>query len=235
MLKEVKKTRKAFNILDYKKEGDLISWESMPEKGVVIIKGHRATGKSSLAWWFAQVMQKRTTKKVAAFGMPVEARKNFPQRGFGRGGIQYVDNLKEVSLLKPSIIICDDPVLIDQGRNAITKQNNYWLNLIAICGLRDHLLIFIHNQFGNRELNSQILIHADLVFIKQLSKLHFRTRNIFKEAATLFSQINGDAKKKVYVVDVHKGSKMLNANMPIWWSNKTSKSYGFYGNYFVSN
>ena len=206
-----------------------ISWKSIPSQGVVVINGHRGEGKSALGWWLAQDLQKRNKKKVAAYGMPTEARKVFPQRGFGRGGIQYVNNLQEVSALKPSIIICDEAAFIAHARDSMAKQNKDWLKLIAICRHKDHLLIFIHQQ--SRQLDVQILMDADLVLMKRPTELHVRgARNELapevRQAAKQFSEMRGDTRKKVYVVDYHKPeAKMLTASMPKWWTNKISKAY----------
>ena len=196
----------------------------------MVINGHRGEGKSALGWWLAQEMHKRTKKTVASIGTPPEARKAFPKRGFGRtGGVQHIDDLKQVSELKPSIVICDEAAFLANARDAMNKQNKDWLKLIAICRHKDHLLIFIHQQ--SRQLDVQILMDADIVLMKRPTELHVRgARNELapeiREAANLFSQMRGDTRKKVYVVDYHKPeAKMLSASMPTWWTNKISKAY----------
>lgn len=206
-----------------------MTWKKIPTQGVVIINGHRGEGKSALGWWLAQEMQKRTKKKVAALGMPPTARKAFPKRGFGRGGIQFAASLAQINKMKPSIVICDEAAFIAGSRDAMSKSNKDWLKLIAICRHKDHLLIFIHQQ--SRQLDVQIMMDADLVMMKRPTQLHLRGARVefapeIGEAFSLFSQMRGSTKKKVYVVDYHYGGgTMLNAYMPTWWNDKVSRAY----------
>ena len=205
------------------------SWKKIPTQGLVIINGHRGEGKSALGWWIAQEMHKRTKKQVATFGLAMAARKLFPKRGFGRGGINHVTTVDKVNRMKPSIIIVDEAAFIAGSRDAMSSTNKEWLKLIAICRHKDHLLIFIHQQ--SRQLAVQIMMDADLVLMKRPTQLHIReARPSFapeiQEAYDLFNRMRGDTKKKVYVVDYHYGAKaMLPAYMPTWWNSKVSKAY----------
>jgi len=206
-----------------------VSWKKIPTQGLVIINGHRGEGKSALGWWMAQEMHKRTKKQVATFGLTMAARKLFPKRGFGRGGIKHVLTMVQVNRMKPSIIIVDEAAFIAGSRDAMSSTNKEWLKLIAICRHKDHLLIFIHQQ--SRQLDVQIMMDADLVLMKRPTQLHIReARPSFapeiKEAYDLFNRMRGDTKKKVYVVDYHYGAKaLLPAYMPTWWNTKVSKAY----------
>ena len=206
-----------------------ITWKKVPPQGVLVITGHRGEGKSALGWWLAQEMHKRTKKPVVAFGIPKDAQEHLPKRGFGRGGIQYIHDLTSLSSLKPSVVICDEAAFIASSRRAMSKENQEWLKLIAVARHKDHLLIFIHQH--SRQLDVQILMDADLVLMKRPTMLHLRAaKGIFEpeieEAFTLFTDMKGNTKKKVYVGDYHYGnSAMLNAAMPKWWNDKISKSY----------
>ena len=205
------------------------SWKKIPTQGLVIINGHRGEGKSALGWWIAQEMHKRTKKQVATFGLAMAARKLFPKRGIGRGGINHVTTVDKVNRMKPSIIIVDEAAFIAGSRDDMSSTNKEWLKLIAICRHKDHLLIFIHQQ--SRQLDVQIMMDADLVLMKRPTQLHIReARPSFapeiQEAYDLFNRMRGDTKKKVYVVDYHYGAKaMLPAYMPTWWNSKVSKAY----------
>ena len=131
--------------------------------------------------------------------------------------------------MKPSIVICDEAAFIAGSRDAMSKSNKEWLKLIAICRHKDHLLIFIHQQ--SRQLDVQIMMDADLVMMKRPTQLHLRGARAefapeISEAFDLFSKMRGSTKKKVYVVDYHYGGgTMLNAYMPTWWNDKVSKAY----------
>jgi len=207
-----------------------ISWNKIPSTGVVVITGHRGEGKSALGWWLAQEMQRKTKKQLSALGVPKEARGLLPKRGFGRGGISYVDKVEEVANLKPSVVVCDEAAFVANARRAMSETNVMWLQLIAVCRHKGHLLIFINQH--NRQLDIQILADADLVIMKRPTILHLRTcRKEFepelRQAFELFNTMRGSTKKKAYVVDYHNGNaSMLPANMPKWWNEKISKAYG---------
>jgi energy-coupling factor transporter ATP-binding protein EcfA2 len=225
----VKKTLKNIKPIASGTRKKTITWNKIPSQGVLVINGHRGEGKSALGWWLAQKMQQKTKKKVAAMGMPAEAQKVFPKRGFGRGGIHFVNDLETISRLKPSIIICDEAAFLANARAAMSKTNQDWLKLINVCRHKDHLLIFIHQQ--SRQLDVQIMMDADLVMMKRPTQLHLRGARAelapeIEEAYDLFADMKGNTKKKVYVVDYHYGAKaMLPAGMPTWWNDKVSKAY----------
>ena len=206
-----------------------LTWRRIPTQGVLVITGHRGEGKSALGWWLAQEMHLKTKKQVAALGIPPVAQDALPKRGFGKGGINYVSDLSAVASLKPSIVICDEAAFLANSRRAMSRENQEWLKLIAICRHKDHLLIFIHQH--SRQLGVQILMDADLVMMKRPTLLHLRAAKAefapeIEEAFMLFSEMSGDTRKKVYVVDYHYGnSAMLRAQMPKWWNDKISKSY----------
>jgi DNA polymerase III delta prime subunit len=201
-----------------------ISWARMPKEGVLLITGFRGEGKSALAWWLAQELKKKHKKPIAAFGVPTGARKALPKR------VTYVDTLKEISDLKPSLVIIDEASFVANARSSMTKTNQTWLKLIAVCRHKGHLLIFINQH--NRQLDIQIMMDADLFLLKRPTLLHaencrpeFRTR--LMEAYDAFQHMSRSAtKRKVYVVDYHNGeAKMLPARMPTWWNDKISKAY----------
>ncbi len=224
----VRKLRRKSRKKTKRKPSD-VSWGKVPSTGVLIITGHRGQGKSALAWWLADYMREKTNKSVAALGVPKLAQKLFPKRGFGRGGIKFVDKLEQVSKLKPSIVICDEAAFLAGARDGMSKNNKDWLKLIAICRHKDHLLVFVHQQ--SRQLDVQIMIDSDLVLMKRPTQLHLRgARSEFapelKEAYEKFSRMRSDTRKKVYAVDYHYGKRaMLNAEMPSWWSEKISRAY----------
>ena len=201
-----------------------ITWNGIPSNGLVVVEGQRGEGKTSLAWYIAEL--KRVTKKgkrVIAFGMPVQARKALPK------WITHMSTLEEVSTAKPSIVIIDEAAFAANSRRAMQESNIEWLQLIAICRHKDHLLIFVSQH--NRQLDVQILADADLVIMKKPSLLHLRfTRPEFKPeletAYEEFQAIKGDTRKWAYVVDYHNGNaKMLKCKLPKFWSERISKAY----------
>ena len=204
-----------------------ITWRRIPKEGVLVITGHRGEGKSALAWWLAQDIQSRTKprKRVVALGTPDEAKKALPKRG-----VAHVKTVEEVADLKPSIVILDEAAFLANSRRSQSTQNVMWLQLIAICRHKGHLLIFINQH--NRQLDIQILADADYVIMKRPTVLHLRSCRAefepeLKDAFAKFNKMKGNTKKKAYVVDYHSGNAtMLSARMPTWWNDRVSKAYG---------
>ena len=201
-----------------------ISWRTMPSDGVVVITGHRGEGKSALAWWLAETIKTKTKKKIAALGIPDAARKALPKR------ITHVDTVEEVSNLKPHIVVVDEASIVANARPAMKSNNQMWLQLIAVCRHKGHLLIFINQH--NRQLDVQILMDADYVLMKRPTLLHIKFcrpefREELQQAYDLFNEMRLPmTKKRVYAVDYHSGTKkMLRAEMPKWWNDKVSKAY----------
>jgi len=201
-----------------------ISWRTMPSDGVVVITGHRGEGKSALAWWLAETIKTKTKKKIAALGIPDAARKALPKR------ITHVDTVEEVSNLKPHIVVVDEASIVSNARTAMKSNNQMWLQLIAVCRHKGHLLIFINQH--NRQLDVQILMDADYVLMKRPTLLHIKFcrpefREELQQAYDLFNEMRLPmTKKRVYAVDYHSGTKkMLRAEMPKWWNDKVSKAY----------
>ena len=206
-----------------------ITWAKMPTEGVVVITGHRGEGKSALAWWFAEETKKKITRRkkrtqIAALGIPEAARKALPKR------IKHIDSVEEVADLKPSIVVLDEASFIANSRRSQSANNVMWLQLIAVCRHKGHLLIFINQH--NRQLDVQILADADYVIMKKPTALHLRfCRTEFKpelkKAFDAFNALRGDSKKKAYAVNYHTAeSVMLPSRMPTWWSDRVSKAYG---------
>jgi len=202
----------------------VLSWKDIPSNGLIIIEGQRGEGKTSLAWYLAELKRiEKRGKRVIAFGMPPQAKKALPK------WITHMNTLEEVSTAKPSIIIIDEAAFIANSRRAMQESNIEWLQLIAICRHKDHLLIFVSQH--NRQLDVQILADADLVIMKKPSLLHLRfTRPEFKpeleHAYEEFQVIKGDTRKFAYLVDYHNGNaKMLKCKLPKFWSERISKAY----------
>lgn len=201
-----------------------ISWKGLPSNGLIVIEGQRGEGKTSLAWFLAELKRtEKRGKRVVAFGMPEVAKKALPK------WISHMQTLEEVSRAKPSIVVIDEAAFTANSRRAMQETNIEWLKLIAICRHKDHLLIFVSQH--NRQLDVQILADADLVIMKKPSLLHLRfTRPEFKPELELayeaFQAIKGDTRKFAYVVDYHNGNqKMLKCQLPKFWSERISKAY----------
>ena len=202
-----------------------ISWANMPKEGVLVVTGHRGEGKSALAWWIAESLRTKHKKKIAALGIPKEARKAMSKR------VTHVDTVEQVSDLKPHIVVVDEAAIVANARSAMKTANQIWLKLIAVCRHKGHLLIFVN--LHNRQLEVQILMDADYVLMKRPTLLHLKFcrpefRKELKEAYELFGKMRGEiaSKKKVYVVDYHSGNaKMLSSSMPKWWNDRVSKAY----------
>ena len=201
-----------------------ITWNNMPTVGVLVVTGHRGEGKSALAWWLAEALRGKAKKKIAALGIPKAAQTSLPKR------IVHVETVEQISDMKPHIVVVDEAAIVANSRTAMKAANQLWLQLIAVCRHKGHLLSFINQH--NRQLDVQILMDADFVLMKRPTLLHLKfCRPEFKvelqQAYDLFNDMRPSAtKRKVFVVDYHTGSaKMLPAQMPKWWNDRVSKAY----------
>ena len=206
-----------------------ISWKSLPSQGIIVVTGARGEGKSALAWWLAQTMQPKVKKQVVALNVPKVAQSAFPKKGFGRGGIRYIDEIEDIENLKPSIIVIDEAIFVLNARRAMSDNNLMWMELAAVCRHKGHLLIFICQ--NTRQIDIQLLAEADYVIMKRPTIQHLRTcRKEFEpelqQAWERFNEMRTNTKKKAYVVDyANANGAMLTASMPTWWNNKVSKAY----------
>ena len=206
-----------------------ITWRRMPRQGIIVITGARGEGKSALAWWLAQEMQSTTKKQIVALNVPKLAQGAFPKRGFGKGGIKYIDEVEDIEDLKPSIIVIDEATFVLNARRAMSDNNIMWMELAAVCRHKDHLLLFICQ--STRQIDIQLLAESDYVIMKRPTMQHLRTsRKEFepelKQAYNLFLTLKTDTRKKAFVVDYNYGNTaMLVSRMPEWWNDRVSKAY----------
>ena len=186
-----------------------VRWTSIPKVGSIYIMGHRGQGKSALAWYIADSYRKKAgyPRRVAAYSFPPEASKALPR------WITHVDSTSEISGLKqPHIIIVDESVFHVNSRRSQSTDN----------------LDFTKS---SRQVDIQVIEGFDLVLMKAPSLLQVRSaraelRPEIEEAYSLFSEMRGDTRKKVFMFDPHKGGRgMLPSYMPTWWTQRVSKAY----------
>jgi len=188
--------------------------------------GHRGQGKSALAWYIADSYRKKAgyPRRVAAYSFPPEASKALPR------WITHVDSTSEISGLKqPHIIIVDESVFHVNSRRSQSTDNLDFTKLLAVIRHKGHLLVFISQ--SSRQVDIQVIEGFDLVLMKAPSLLQVRSaraelRPEIEEAYSLFSEMRGDTRKKVFMFDPHKGGRgMLPSYMPTWWTQRVSKAY----------
>jgi len=203
-----------------------VRWTSIPKVGSIYIMGHRGQGKSALAWYIADSYRKKAgyPRRVAAYSFPPEASKALPR------WITHVDSTSEISGLKqPHIIIVDESVFHVNSRRSQSTDNLDFTKLLAVIRHKGHLLVFISQ--SSRQVDIQVIEGFDLVLMKAPSLLQVRSaraelRPEIEEAYSLFSEMRGDTRKKVFMFDPHKGGRgMLPSYMPTWWTQRVSKAY----------
>jgi len=203
-----------------------VRWSSVPKVGSIYIMGHRGQGKSALAWHIADTHRKKAgyPRRVAAYCFPPAAARALPK------WITHIDTISAVSALKkPHIIVIDESVFHVNSRRSQSSDNLDFTKLLAVIRHKGHLLVFISQT--SRQVDIQVIEGFDLVLMKAPSLLQVRSaraelRPEIEEAYSLFSEMRGDTRKKVFMFDPHKGGRgMLPSYMPTWWTQRVSKAY----------
>ena len=202
-----------------------ITWNNMPKSGLILETGFRGEGKTTLAWWLADML--RTTKgfpnRVVPFGLPESGVKLLP-----KWGQHPASTAKELYDLKPSIIVIDEAAFAVNSRRSMSKENVDFMDLFAITRHKQHLMIFISQT--TKQVDIQIIEQADLFLMKKPSALQVKmarpeVRGQAEEAFVVLSA-KADSRKWVYAYDPKTdAAKVLPASMPSWWTKKLSHLY----------
>lgn len=202
--------------------GEIKSWkQAIPDKGVVLIFGHRGKGKSACGWMIADMKrQQRGGRKVYVLGMPKNKRRYAPKWA------KHCDNINK--LPKGVIVIVDEAALRFPARRSQSSSNMALTGLNALSRQRDQLIIFIaHNA---RLLEIEAVMDCDVIIYRKPSAAHLK----FERRETADWSIN--ARQAImmqknplhwaYVVDLEDGrSGLLRCKLPPFWNEDLSKAW----------
>lgn len=202
--------------------GELKSWsQAIPERGVVLIFGHRGKGKSACGWMIADKMrQKRGGRKVYVLGLPKNKRKYAPKWA------KHCNDLK--NLPKGAIIIIDEAALHFPARRSQSASNIALTGLNALSRQRDQLIIFItHNA---RLLEVEAVMDCDVIIYRKPSAAHlkFERRETadWSISARQAIMLQKNPLHWAYVVDLEDGKTgLLRCSLPSFWNEDLSKAW----------
>ncbi len=202
---------------------ELKSWQqALPKAGVILILGHRGTGKSALGWWLAECFHKKK-RLILALGASREAKRLLPK------WVGYVKDVQTLSRKQGAVIVVDEAAFSVMARRSQSDQNIMWSKMVAVSRHKDHLLIFITQH--NRQLDVNLVGDADLVIFKRPSLLHIRfsrpeLRPDVEDAYNQLLAKGRQAARWSVVKDFSLGrTGMLRNQLPKFWTGKLSKSF----------
>ncbi len=199
-----------------------MTWDDLPQSGLIAILGHRGEGKTALAWYLGERAH-QARRPVAAYGIVNGARRYLP------GWVKHVATVSEVAKLPPAVIVADEAAFIANARRSSSAGNVEWVKLLAVTRHKGHLLLFITQQA--RQLDVGLVSDADLIILKRPSLLHLRfsrpeLRPELEDAFARFEKVRGDTRAWSLIVDYHFGRKgWLENPLPSFWSERLSRAF----------
>lgn len=200
------------------------SWSILPKEGIILVTGDIDEGKSATVWWLAEQHHK-AGGRVAAYGIPKQARRALPRWVNTR-----VASVKDVARLRhPHLVVVDEAAINANARRAMSEDNVDWTKLAAIVRHKGHTLYHIAQH--NRQPDPALVTAARVGIMKRPSILHLRFSRPellpeLKEAYDLFSRMRGNTRKKAFLVSYRNGATgLLTTHMPSFWSDKLSRAF----------
>ena len=196
------------------------SWDALPQTGVVLVFGHRGTGKSALAWWLADRL-KGKGRGVACLGMPSKARRHFPR------WVRHLPTYSALQKHRGLLVVVDEAAFQASARRHQSPENVAWVRLVAVCRHSRHLLLFVIQ--SNRALDVALVSEADWVCFKRPSILHkrFSRPELREDVDEAYERLKG-RKSKVwtFIKEYRDGAVgLLRNDLPQWWSEAASEAF----------
>lgn len=199
----------------------ITSWsQALPKAGVIVILGHRGTGKSALAWRLLEQLHKGRKLKAAVVGLPKSRRRLVPN---------WVEHHEGIARLpEKAIILLDEAALRFSARRSQADINLAMAGLVALSRQRGQVILFVTHTA--RMLDVELIFESDLVIYKLPSAAHVK----FERRET--AEFTGRARERLlaqkrptcwsYVLNFHQGREGLLRNpLPSFWSELLSNAW----------
>lgn len=206
----------AFDIVDTD-EGDFGDFKDKLVRGslVMLITGKRGSGKTSLGMKFLEFFKNETRRKCYVLGYQ-KTRLPF--------WLKKADKMEDIP--NNSVALFDEGAILFSSRDSMKNTNKELGKVMAIARHKNLTLILITQNSGMIDLN--VLRLADSLLLKEPSLLQSKferkaIKDIYEKIAPKFK----DVKKKkghFYVWD-DDFQGMLYYTLPMFWSDKISKSF----------
>lgn len=208
-------------------DSELSFTEAFPFPGVILVMGERGSGKTGLTFWLMDQYHTRSKQEIkgAVLKAPKPLRKLLPAWVETPGDI--------LSLPQKAVVVIDEAQLVGHARRSASDSNLELANLVALSRQRRQLLILISHH--SRKLDVLTVLDADRIVWKQPSYGHAlfdrpEIRPFTARAIRAFEQVNGDPRKRAYVLDFHSlRFGMVSTSLPQWWKEEMSFSLASLG------
>ena len=189
---------------------------------IIVIVGHRGSGKTALAFRIVELMRYRASPYV--LGLPANAAKLLPE------WIGLIDDLE--SIATNSVIYIPESYRLFHARAAQTRQNRLLADLVNLSRQRRQTLIFdIQNP---AHLDRNILSETDILLIKEPGPFTSgfdrpQWRRFMDGARSTFAILDKRSRRRsVWVFAPHSGieGRILQNELPSFWSERLSRVFG---------
>ena len=200
--------------------------KAIPFPGVVIVMGHRGSGKTGVAYEIMrQLHGKRKLDGAILFPgqLPKIKRKLLPA---------WVSVVSSVNYLpKRAVCIIDEAAQVAHARRSQSAQAVKLDNLISISRHRQQLIIFIAHH--SRKLDINLIHDSDRLLWKEPTEAHAiferdELQVFTRKALEFFGGVKGIKAKlrATYVMDLHHLKfSWFNNSLPEWWSQDLSNGF----------
>lgn len=202
---------------------------SVPFPGVIIVMGHRGTGKTGVAHEIMGQLH-RSRHLGGALLLP----KQLPnkQRRMLPRWVEIVTSISQIP--KRSVCIIDEAAQVAHARRSQSATAVQLDNLISISRHRQQLIIFIAHH--SRKLDINLIHDSDRLFWKRPTEAHTiferdELQLFARKALEFFNGIKGEkAKQKAtYVMNLHDLKfTWFNNGLPSWWTETISHGFQDY-------
>jgi len=194
----------------------------IPKNGIILILGHRGSGKSVLAYSILEHLYLNIPDKTLLVYNPPKP-DIFPK---------FIKPIYDMDFPENSAILIDEAYIELSSRSSMNKKNKTIDMLNGLARQKDLLIIYITQDSTRVDIN--IIRSADILMVKRLSKrqVDFERKEIRKWLSNIKLALDAvdDYKKAVYIdcdTEQYQYSGVITncITLPSFWSEELSKSW----------
>jgi len=202
----------------------------IPDTGIILILGHRGSGKSVLAYSILEYLhQKGRHKNLLVY--------NFPKPDILP---DFIQPIYDINFPENSAVLIDEAYIEFSARSAMSKKNKVIDMLNGLARQKDLLIIYITQDSTRIDIN--IIRSADVLMIKRLSKrqVEFERKEIKKILKSIKEKIDYlkdiDIIKKSVYIDIDMPNLQFSGliknciTLPKFWNDNLSKAWRSFNN-----
>lgn len=194
----------------------------IPNNGIILILGHRGSGKSVLAYSILEYLYLNIPNKTLLVYNPPKP-DIFPK---------FIKPIYSMDFPKNSAILIDEAYIEFSSRSSMNKKNKTIDMLNGLARQKDLLIIYITQDSTRVDIN--IIRSADILMVKRLSKrqIDFERKEIKKWLSNIKLALDAvdDCKKAVYIdcdTEHYQYSGVITncITLPSFWSEELSRAW----------